>query len=104
MALFAVIARKAPVGISADEFSTRLAQGFQYTKELVDKGVLKHRWILVGASAGLNIYEAGSHEELMSLLYDSPVSQHLEFEVYPLIDPSQYNPRKHITDRETADT
>jgi muconolactone delta-isomerase len=100
MALFAVIARKSPVGISADEFSTRLAEGFQYTKDLEDKGVLKHRWIMVGASAGLNIYEAGSHEELMSLLYDSPVAQHLAFEVHPLIDPTRFNPMKHVTDRE----
>jgi muconolactone delta-isomerase len=102
MALFAVIARRAPVGISADEFSTRLAQGFQYTKELEDKGVLKHRWILVGASAGLNVYEAGSHEELMSLLYDSPVAQHLNFEVYPLIDPTRFDPTRHITARGNA--
>jgi muconolactone delta-isomerase len=102
MALFAVIARKSPVGISADEFSTRLAQGFEYTKELEDKGILKHRWIMVGASAGLNVYEAGSHEELMSLLYDSPVTQHLAFEVFPLIDPTRYNPTKHLTDRTEA--
>lgn len=102
MALFAVIARKSPIGISADEFSTRLSQGFEYTKDLVDKGIMKHRWILVGASAGLNIYEVDSHEHLMSVLYDSPVSQHLQFEVYPLIDPSSFDPRKHITDRAPA--
>ncbi|HEV2778124.1 MAG TPA: muconolactone Delta-isomerase family protein [Actinophytocola sp.] len=102
MALFAVIARKAPVGISADEFSERLARGFEYTKELVEKGTLKHRWILVGASAGLNIYDAESHEHLMSLLYSSPAAQHLEFEVYPLIDPSAFDPRSHLDDKEDA--
>ncbi len=104
MALFAVIARRAPVGISADEFSHRLKQGFGYTKELVDKGVLKHRWILVGASAGLNIYECDSHEHLMSVLYDSPVSQHLEFEVYPLIDPSSFDPMTAIENREKQES
>lgn len=102
MALFAVMARRAPVGISADEFNERLALGFDYTKELLDKGLMKHRWILVGASAGLNIYECDSHEELMAVLYDSPVSQHLEFEVYPLIDPAAYDPGKVIRNREAA--
>ncbi|MDH2428025.1 muconolactone Delta-isomerase family protein [Sphaerisporangium sp. TRM90804] len=92
MALFAVIAKKAPIGISVDEFNERLAEGFKYTKEMVDKGVLKHRWILVGASAGLNIYEVDSHEHLMKVLYDSPVGSHLQFDVYPLIDPSSFNP------------
>jgi muconolactone delta-isomerase len=98
MALFAVIASKAPVGISAEEFQQRLAKGFKYTKDLVDKGILKHRWILVGASAGLNIYEVGSHEELMSVLYDSPVGPHLKFEVHPLIDPTEYNPTAYAKD------
>ncbi|WP_248965819.1 muconolactone Delta-isomerase family protein [Sphaerisporangium perillae] len=92
MALFAVIAKKAPIGISADEFNVRLAEGFKYTKDLVDKGILRNRWILVGASAGLNIYDVGSHEELMSVLYASPVASHLEFDVYPLIDPGSFDP------------
>lgn len=99
MALFAVIAKKAPVGITADEFQVRLSEGFAYTKGLLDKGILKHRWILVGASAGLNVYEVGSHEELMSVLYDSPVGPHLEFEVYPLIEPGSYNPTAYAQDR-----
>lgn len=103
MALFAVVARRAPVGISADEFSRRLALGFEYTKDLLDKGVLKHRWILVGASAGLNIYECESHEQLMSVLYDSPVAQHLEFEVYPLIDPAAFDPERAIHNREAVE-
>jgi muconolactone delta-isomerase len=92
MARFAVIAKRAPVGISIDEFQQRLAAGFQYTKDLVDQGVIRHRWILVGASAGLNIYDVDSHEQLMSVLYSSPVGLHLEYEIYPLIDPPSYNP------------
>ncbi|WP_214408501.1 muconolactone Delta-isomerase family protein [Sphaerisporangium fuscum] len=92
MALFAVIAKKAPIGISPEEFNERLAEGFKYTKDLVDKGVLRNRYIMVGASAGLNIYDVDSHEELMSVLYSSPVASHLEFEVYPLIDPSAFDP------------
>ena len=99
MALFAVIAKKAPVGINADEFQQRLVEGFQYTKDLVDKGVLRHRWVLVGASAGLNIYEVGSHEELMSVLYNSPVGPHLQFEVYPLIEPADYDPTAYVQDQ-----
>ncbi|MCT2590989.1 hypothetical protein LHJ74_13895 [Streptomyces sp. N2-109] len=92
MALFAVIAKRAPVGIGIDEFQQKLSEGFQYTKELADKGMIKHRWILVGASAGLNIYEVESHEELMSVLYRSPAGLHLEYEVYPLIAPPDYDP------------
>jgi muconolactone delta-isomerase len=99
MALFAVIARKAPVGITADEFQRRLSDGFAYTKDLVDKGIIKHRWILVGASAGLNIYEVESHEELMSVLFDSPVGPHLQFEVYPLIEPGSYNPTAYAANQ-----
>lgn len=98
MALFAVIARKSPIGISTDEFSKLLAQGFAYTKDLLDKGKLRHRWILVGASAGLNIYDVDSHEELMQSLYQSPVAEHLQFEVYPLIDPSSFDPTARFTD------
>jgi muconolactone delta-isomerase len=92
MALFAVIARKSPIGIDADRFQQLLVQGFQYTKELVEKGVIKHRWILVGANAGMNVYDVDSHEQLMSILYDSPAGPHLQFEVYPIIDPDSYDP------------
>jgi muconolactone delta-isomerase len=92
MALFAVIAKRAPIGIGIDEFQQKLAEGFQYTQQLQDKGVIKHRWILVGASAGLNIYDVESHAELMSVLYNSPAGLHLDFEVYPIIEPPSYDP------------
>ena len=92
MALFAVIAKKAPIGIDADRFQQLLAAGFGYTQELQEKGVIKHRWVLVGANAGLNVYEVDSHEELMSVLYNSPAGPHLEFQVYPLIEPGSYSP------------
>jgi muconolactone delta-isomerase len=92
MALFAVLAKKAPVGITAEEFGRLLADGFAYTKNLEDKGVIRHRWICVGANAGLNIYEVGSHEQLMGVLYGSPAGPHLEFDVYPLIDPTAFDP------------
>lgn len=95
MALFAVIAKRAPIGISIDEFQQKLAAGFQYTQELQDKGIILHRWILVGASAGLNIYEAESHEQLMGVLYNSPAGLHLDFEVYPIIEPPAYNPTEY---------
>ena len=99
MALFAVIAKKSPVGIDADRFQQLLAAGFQYTRDLHEKGVIKHRWILVGASAGLNVYDVDSHEQLMSVLYDSPAGPHLEFEVYPLIEPGSYNPTAYAAAR-----
>ena len=92
MALFAVLAKKAPVGISSAEFAGLLASGFDYTKDLEDKGVIKHRWICVGANAGLNIYDVDSHEQLMSVLYGSPAGPHLDFDVYPLIDPTSFDP------------
>jgi muconolactone delta-isomerase len=92
VALFAVIAKRAPIGISIDEFQQRLAEGFQYTQQLQDKGVIKHRWVLVGASAGLNIYEVDSHAELMSVLYNSPAGLHLDYSVYPIIEPPSYDP------------
>ncbi|HEY1489187.1 MAG TPA: muconolactone Delta-isomerase family protein [Micromonosporaceae bacterium] len=92
MALFAVLAKKAPVGISSEEFARLLSDGFNYTKELEDKGVIKHRWICVGANAGLNVYEVDSHEQLMGVLYDSPAGPHLDFVVYPLIDPTSFDP------------
>jgi muconolactone delta-isomerase len=92
MALFAVIAKRAPIGIGIDEFQQRLAEGFQYTQQLQEKGAIKHRWVLVGASAGLNIYEVDSHAELMSLLYNSPAGLHLDYTVYPIIEPPSYDP------------
>ncbi|GAA0602676.1 muconolactone Delta-isomerase family protein [Streptomyces crystallinus] len=92
MALFAVIAKRAPVGISIEEFQAKLAEGFRYTQELQEKGLIRDRWILVGASAGLNIYDVESHEQLMQLLYRSPAGLHLDFEVYPLISPPSYDP------------
>ncbi|MEY9892529.1 muconolactone delta-isomerase [Catenulispora sp. MAP12-49] len=92
MALFAVIAKRAPIGIGIEEFQAKLAEGFAYTQELEDKGIIKHRWILVGASAGLNIWEVDSHEQLMQLLYNSPAGLHLDYQVWPLIEPPSYDP------------
>ena len=92
MALFAVIAKRAPIGISIEEFQAKLAEGFAYTQELEDKGIIKHRWILVGASAGLNVWEVDSHEQLMQLLYNSPAGLHLDYQVWPLIEPPAYDP------------
>ena len=99
MALFAVIAKRAPIGISIDEFQQRLAEGFQYTQQLQEKGAIKHRWVLVGASAGLNIYEVDSHAELMSLLYNSPAGLHLDYTVYPIIEPPSYDPTAYAADQ-----
>ena len=98
MALFEVIAKRAPIGISIDEFQQRLAEGFQYTQQLQEKGAIKHRWVLVGASAGLNIYEVDSHAELMSLLYNSPAGLHLDYQVFPIIEPPSYDPTAYATD------
>ncbi|BDM71251.1 hypothetical protein HEK616_47380 [Streptomyces nigrescens] len=92
MALFAVLATQAPHGISGDEFRQRLPEGFSYTKTLVDKGFIKHSWVRVGAAGGLNIYEVDSHEQLLTLLYDNPVSPHLRFEVIPLARPDAFDP------------
>jgi muconolactone delta-isomerase len=92
MALFAVLATQAPKGISGDEFRRRLPEGFQYTKALVDKGVIRHSWIRVGAAGGLNIYEVDSHEHLLSALYDNPLSPHLNFEVIPLAEAGSLDP------------
>ncbi|MEU4711952.1 muconolactone Delta-isomerase family protein [Nocardia salmonicida] len=92
MALFAVMATQKPTGISADTFRRRLPEGFEYTKALVDKGVIEHSWIRVGAAGGLNIYRVDSHEELLSALYDNPLSPHLTFEVIPLAEAGSLNP------------
>lgn len=92
MALFAVLATQAPTGIDADAFRRRLPEGFAYTKTLVDEGVIRHSWIRVGAAGGLNVYEVGSHEELLSALYDNPLSPHLRFEVIPLAEAGSFDP------------
>lgn len=96
MALFAVLATQAPAAGEAKEFRERLGEGFAYTRALVDKGVIRHSWIRVGASGGLNIYDVASHEELLAALYDNPVSPHLRFEVIPLAEPASFDPDAQI--------
>jgi muconolactone delta-isomerase len=91
VALFAVLATQAPRGIDADDFRRRLPEGFAYTKALVDDGVIQHSWIRVGAAGGLNIYQVDSHEQLLSVLYDNPLSPHLDFEVIPLAEAGSLN-------------
>lgn len=91
MALFAVLATQAPAPGEAKEFRERLSEGFAYTRALVEKGIIRHSWIRVGASGGLNIYDVDSHEELLSVLYDNPVSPHLKFEVIPLATPGAFD-------------
>ncbi|MEV8541212.1 muconolactone Delta-isomerase family protein [Streptomyces sp. NPDC051572] len=95
MALFAVLATQAPRGIDGDEFRARLPRGFAYTKSLVDKGVIKHNWVRVGAAGGLLVYEVESHEELLGHLYDNPLSPHLTFEVIPLAEPSAFHSTRY---------
>lgn len=99
MALFAVFATQAPTGIDAEEFRRRLPEGFAYTSALVDKGFIRHSWIRVGAAGGLNIYDVESHEQLLNLLYDNPISAHLRFEVIPLAQAGALNPvgRRHAS-------
>jgi muconolactone delta-isomerase len=92
MALFAVMATQAPAGISGDEFRRRLPEGFQYTANLVGKGIIRHSWIRVGAAGGLNIYDVESHEHLLTVLYDNPLSPHLDFEVIPLAEAGSFDP------------
>ncbi|MEU0074309.1 muconolactone Delta-isomerase family protein [Streptomyces sp. NPDC006332] len=96
MALFAVLATQAPTAGEREVFLRRLPEGFAYTKELVDKGVIRHSWIRVGASGGLNIYDVGSHEELLSVLYSNPVSPYLKFEVIPLAEPESFDPAAYL--------
>ncbi|GAA1852228.1 hypothetical protein GCM10009836_35340 [Pseudonocardia ailaonensis] len=91
MALFAVLTTQAPKGISADEFKRRLPEGFSHHVSLVDKGIVKHSWIRVGESGGLNIYDVSSHEELVSALYDNPLSPHIEFTVFPIVDAGSFD-------------
>lgn len=96
MALFAVLATQAPAAGEGPEFRRRLPEGFAYTKALVDKGVIRHSWIRVGAAGGLNIYDVESHEELLSVLYANPVSPHLCFEVIPLAEPASFDPAEYL--------
>lgn len=96
MALFAVLATQAPAAGEAKEFRERLHEGFAYTRTLVAKGVIRHSWIRVGASGGLNIYDVGSHEELLTALYDNPISPHLKFEVIPLAEPGSFDPAAQL--------
>ncbi|WFE62998.1 muconolactone Delta-isomerase family protein [Micromonospora sp. WMMD714] len=96
MALFAVLATQSPAAGEAKEFRERLPEGFAYTKALVDKGVIRHSWIRVGASGGLNIYDVDSHEELLAALYDNPVSPHLKFEIIPLAAPASFDPAAQL--------
>jgi muconolactone delta-isomerase len=93
MTLFAVLATQAPVGISGDEFRRRLPEGMDYTQRLVEKGIIMHSWIRVGAAGGLNIYDVDSHEQLLSFLYDNPISAHLHFQVIPLAAAGTFNPK-----------
>ncbi|WP_278261659.1 muconolactone Delta-isomerase family protein [Nocardia sp. AG03] len=97
MALFAVITKQNPVGISADEFRHRLPEGFTHHVDLVSRGVIKHSWIIAGQSGGLNIYDVASHEELTDALYGNPLSSHLEFDVYPLSDPGGFDVEEFAT-------
>lgn len=98
MALFAVLATQAPAGISADEFRERLPEGFAYTRKLADKGVIRHSWVRVGAAGGLLIYDVASHEELLTHLYDNPMSPHLTFEVVPLAEPGAFRSTSYKED------
>lgn len=103
MALFAVFTHQNPVGISSDEFRHRLPEGFGYIQGLIDKGIIKHSWIVVGQSGGLNIYEVGSHEELTDVLYGNPLSSHLRLEVLPLSTPGGFDVEAFATrDVDTA--
>jgi muconolactone delta-isomerase len=92
MALFAVLIDATPTGISADEFMRRLPEGYEYMKGLIGKGVIAHSWVRVGHSGGINIFNVSSHEELLDALYANPISPHLKFTVYPLVEVSDFNP------------
>jgi muconolactone delta-isomerase len=95
MALFAVLATQNPGPGEGDTFRRRLPEGFAYTKNLVDRGVIRHSWIRVGASGGLNIYDVASHEELLAVLYTNPVSAYLSFEVIPLAAAGSFDPEAY---------
>lgn len=83
--LFQVVTRPNPVGISADEFLKLLQKGVAYTRDLMKQGIIEHSWVRVGSAGALNIYNVSSHEQLMKCLYDNPISQHITFEVTPLV-------------------
>ncbi len=86
MAKFAVMAKQAPIGISGDEYRKRLPTGVAYMKSLMDTGLVEHGWARVGASGGLFVFNVGSHAQLLKAIYDNPISAHLEFEVYALVE------------------
>ena len=83
--LFQVVTRPNPVGISADEYLKLLQKGVAYTRDLMKQGIIEHSWVRVGSAGALNIYNVSSHEQLMKCLYDNPISQHITFEVTPLV-------------------
>lgn len=103
MALFAVLATQAPAAGEGEVFRQRLPEGFSYTRSLVDKGIIRHSWIRVGASGGLNIYDVESHEELLAALYSNPVSPYLAFEVIPLAEPASFDPAAYLAKWTGAD-
>ncbi|MEW2618896.1 muconolactone Delta-isomerase family protein [Streptomyces sp. NPDC048106] len=92
MALFAVLINATPTGISADEFFERLPKGYAYMKGLIEKGTIKHSWVRIGESGGLNIFDVESHEELLGALYGNPISPHLQFTIYPLVEVDDFSP------------
>jgi muconolactone delta-isomerase len=96
MALFAVLATQAPAAGEGGVFRQRLPAGFAYTKSLVDKGIIRHSWIRVGAAGGLNIYDVQTHEELLAALYGNPVSPHLRFDVIPLAEADSFDPAAYL--------
>lgn len=94
MALFAVLIDATPTGISADEFFKRLPEGYEYMKGLIAKGTIKHSWVRIGESGGLNIFEVSSHNELLAALYQNPISPHLRFTIYPLAEVDDFSPEE----------
>jgi muconolactone delta-isomerase len=81
MALFAVTTKQNPSGITADEFRRRLPEGVAYMKTLIERGLVQDAWVRVGASGGLFLIDADSHEQLLEALYANPISPHLDFHV-----------------------
>ncbi|HEY4023991.1 MAG TPA: muconolactone Delta-isomerase family protein [Pseudonocardiaceae bacterium] len=100
MAKFAVLVKQAPVGISADEYRRRLPTGVAYMKGLIDKGIVAHAWARVGASGGLFVLDVDSHAELLTALYDNPISAHLDFEVSALVDFADFDGQFASTPRD----
>ena len=89
--LFEVITSGVPIGMSGDEFITRLPEGRAYMKELRDQGVILHSWIRVGRSGALTIFSVDSHEELQKALYRNPLTPHVHFEIVPLMESEGYD-------------